>query len=261
MKKLKKRTIIILVVLFVFIVTIGVLVYRNRNTLFAVYYTATNQGSKLEKMKLDTDKRALEAIKEFGIKDVRPLSEEEEEQLRKGEITEEEAVDLVLGKKDSKTEATSGSAESASSSTGGKESSSTAKTELPTATDSGSTTDPNKEKNEEIAELIGELYVLKAKFSNDLSNVEAWVSEKYLLYTSEYGEGKIPSSIKTKVGKEAYAKATALETECDTKVNNILTRITTLLKETGQSTSVVDEIKAAYDNEKMLAKSYYMSLI
>lgn len=261
MKKMKKRTIIILVVLFVFIVTIGVLVYKNRNTLFAVYYTITNQGSKLEQKKLDTDERALEAIKEFGVTDVRPLSEEETEQLKKGELTEEEAVDLVLGRKDSKTGDEAGSSETSSSSTSGKDSSSTTKTETTTSTNSVSTTDPNKQKNEEIAELIGEMYVLKARFSNDLEAIEKWVKDTYRPYTREYGVGNEPSSVKTKIGKEAYAKALALETECDTKVTAILDKLRVLLKETGQDVKLVDEIKAAYDNEKMLAKSKYMSKV
>ena len=104
-------------------------------------------------------------------------------------------------------------------------------------------------------------YVLKAKFSSDLKGIEDWVNAKYRELTKEYGEGNIPYSVKTKVGKAAYNDALELEANCDAEVEEILTELTTLLEETGQSTTVVDEIRAAYENEKMLAKSYYMDQV
>ena len=61
------------------------------------------------------------------------------------------------------------------------------------------------------------------------------------------------------MGKRAYEKALALEDECDVKVNDILSKVKVLLKETKQSTVIVDEIKASYENEKSKAISYYMS--
>ena len=105
------------------------------------------------------------------------------------------------------------------------------------------------------------MYVLKAKFSNDLKAIEDWVNQKYVEYSREYGSGNIPYSVKAKVGKKAYNDALALEEDCDEKVEEILTKITTLLEETGQSTNIVSEIRAAYENEKMLAKSYYMEQV
>ena len=208
----------------------------------AIYYKYTNQMDVLEQNKQDTDKKALDTMKEFGVETVRPLTDEETEQLNSGEITEEEAVDIILGKLD---------AEPEESTTTGEQSNTT----------STSTNDVNKEKNEEIARLIGEMYVLKAKFSSDLKGIEDWVNSKYREYTKEYGEGNIPYSVKAKVGRKAYNDALALEADCDAKVENILSKITVLLQETGQSTNVVDEIRASYENEKMLAKSYYMDQV
>ncbi|MBR5518912.1 MAG: hypothetical protein IKV86_07810 [Clostridia bacterium] len=246
LKNTKIRSIIVLVILFALLICIvwaGLFVYKNRNSILAIYYTYTNQLNVLEQNKQNTDERALQAIKEFGIESVRPLTEEETEQLNSGEITEEEAVDLVLGKGENAEGTGNSNAEE------GKE------------TSSETTTNINPEKNEEIARLIGEMYVLKAKFSSDLKGIEDWVNSKYMELTKEYGEGNIPYSVKTKVGKTAYNNALNLEAECDAKVEVILTRLTALLKETGQSTNVVSEIRAAYENEKMLAKSYYMDQV
>ena len=247
-KKMKKANVIILVILFVFIVATGIFVYKQRDTLLPMYYVITNQTYKLEQKKLDTDQRALDAIKEFGIEDVRPLTDDEAKKLNEGEISEEEAVDIILGRTEEDKQTGKNPSDVPSS--------------LTTPEPDISSSEEYKAKNEEIAQLIGKMYVLKAKFSNDLADIEKWVSEKYVFYYKEYGGSEnIPSSVKTKVGKQAYAKAIELEAECDSQVNNILSRITTLLKETGQSTKIVDEIREAYENEKMLAKSYYMSKI
>ncbi len=244
MKRLKNKkisTIIVLVILFILligIVTAGLLFYKNRNSIMAVYYMYTNKVGDLEQNKLATDEKALNAIKEYGIENVRPLTEEETGKLTSGEITEEEALDIILGNEE-ETDST------------GEESNN----------QSGSTTTENSEKNKEIAQLIGQMYVLKAKFTNELASIEDWVISQYRVYVKEYGEGNIPYSIKVKVGKAAYAKALNLEADCDNQVNDILSRLTVLLQETRQSTNLVTEIKAAYENEKMLAKTQYMSKI
>ena len=246
MKRLKNKktsTIIVLVILFILLVgfaAAGHLAYKNRNSLMAVYYMYTNKVSDLEQNKQNTDEKAMNAIKEYGIENVRPLTDDETEKLTSGELTEEEALDMILGKEE---DAGSASGENPS---GNNE-------------QSGNTSAGNSEKDEEIAQLIGQMYVLKAKFTNELAAIEKWVEDQYWIYTKEYGEGNVPYNIKAKIGKAAYAKALELETNCDNQVNDILSRLTVLLEETGQSTNLVTEIKAAYENEKILAKTQYMS--
>ena len=126
--------------------------------------------------------------------------------------------------------------------------------------DEETSSDEKDDKQEEISQLIGKLYVLKSGFSSELAGIEQWVEDEYAIYYKEYGDG-VPSSIKTKIGKAAYAKALALEEKCDGEINNILSRLEVLLEETGQDTSLVTEIRNAYENEKMVAKSKYMSKI
>ena len=246
-KTKKKSTITILILLFILltgIVFAGGFIYKNRNTMLAMYYLSVNKVEQLEQNKIETEQKAIDAIKEYGIEDVRPLTEEETNKLNSGELTEEEAVDIILGK-DNKTPNQKDEGQ-------GGISDSSNESKVP---------DDVAQKNEEIAQLIGKLYVMKAKFSQDLTAIEDWVNSEYRKYSKEYGSGKIPSSIKIKVGKAAYAKALDLESKCDAQVGEILERITVLLKETGQSTSIVKEIEASYENEKMVAKTYYMNQI
>lgn len=248
MKKWKVVLLVILAIVLVALVTAGVLLFRNWNTVSALYYSFTGQSEQVNINKADTDKRAEEAIKDYGIENIRPLDEEETQKLNSGELTEEEAINIVLGKTDESSET---SATTANENNGGDKVS-----EKP----NGLTDEQIKQKKDEIAELIGKMYVLKAKFTNELSAVESWVNSEYSRVRSANG-GTISTAEKWKIGKTAYSKALALESDCDSQVSAILNRLTVLLEETGQSTKLVSEIKTAYENEKVSAKSFYMSKI
>ncbi len=332
---MKKKSIILLVVLVIVAIIISVasvFVVKNWNKIHTMYYVLTGRSDELEQKYARDEEKLKETIKDIGIDGIRPLTEEESDKLSKGEISEEDAINIILGR----TEETSSDSESGSTE-GNNEMVSSEKTETNNSskeyevTEDGEaiTTDKNKteqsseenkktnqtknegtnekvsqsknndgkkinqskddnskkttqtkdeqqpqvndekkeeqtpeykEKNEEISRLIGELYVLKSQFSADLSAIEDWVNSQYRIFCEEYGGPEnIPSSAKTKVGKRAYEKALALEDACDVKVNEILSKVKILLKETNQSVSIVNEIKASYENEKSKAISYYMS--
>lgn len=250
MKKGKAVLLVILAIILVALIVAGVVVYKNWNTVSALYYSFTGQSEQVDINKVDTDKRAEEAIKDYGIENIRPLDEEETEKLNSGELTEEEAIKIVLGREDERSD-TSTSTENTN------ENNSSNKVPEPLK---GSTDEEIKKKKDEIAELIGKMYVLKAKFSNELSAVESWVHSEYNRVRTANG-GTISTAEKWTIGKAAYSRALALEGDCDSQVSAILNRLTVLLEETGQSTKLVSEIRAAYENEKVSAKSLYMSKI
>lgn len=300
---MKKRNVILLIVLgivvTVFIVA-GILIYKNWNVITAMYYHYSGNAEELEKNRDDADKRAEEAMKALGIENIRPLTEEETDKLNSGEISEDEAVKLVLGNEeettDEQSENTEPQKDSENKTDSGNDKTSEAESsdnktspesEKTTGTQgagsnagkndssgSGNKTNTGKNDNvkepeespeikakkDRIAELIGKMYVLKSKFSKELSAIEDWVNSKYREFCKEYGGAEnIPSSAKMKVGKKAYEDALALEASCDTEFYAILDEIETLLIETNQSTSVVSEIKSSYESEKKIAISYYMS--
>lgn len=238
---MKKKNIVLLIILLIILVVVGFIAHKYRNYFSAFYHVATNSGEELEEKKLETDQRAIDAIKEYGIETVRPLTEEETAKLNSGELTEEEAVNIILGNFE-------GDGESQQAST----------PNLDNPPDTSADSEALKEKSAEIAQLIGKIYVLKAKFTGELDAVEDWVYAEIKKLTQE--ERKSTSS-KVRIGREAYSMALDLEAECDGQMDDILNRLTVLLKETGQSTSLVSEIREAYENEKTLAISYYMDKI
>lgn len=238
---MKKKTVILLIIFLVILIAGGIFARKYWNYFSAFYYVATQNSDKLVEKKEETDQKAIDTIKEYGIETVRPLSEEESSKLNSGELTEEEAVNIILGKTDNGTEAS---------------------TEITQNQENNQVVNSEQqklqEKNEEIAQLIGKVYVLKAKFTGELDKIEKWVHEEYRKLSSEE---KKSTSAKVKIGRSAYSKALALQSDCDAQMEEIFGRLTVLLKETGQSTALVDEIRAAYENEKKVKISYYMDKI
>ncbi len=239
---MKRRSIILLIIFLIIIISAGLVACKYYDYISMFYKAATTSSEKLQESKQEADQRAMEAIKEYGIETVRPLTEEETEKLNNGELTEEEAVNIVLGRLDGEV-----STQNNNSSVQGT-----------SANDNGLSEAVLKEKNAEIAQLIGKVYVLKAKFTNELDAVEKWVHSEYNKLTKEE---KKSTSAKVKIGKEAYSRALALEADCDIQMEEILDRLTVLLEETGQSTTLVGEIRTAYENEKTVKISYYMDKI
>ena len=254
MKKKRVVLLIILILVAIIISVASVFTVINWNKIHTAYYVLTGKGAELEQKYEKDEEKLQESAKDLGIETIRPLTEEESNKLNSGEISKEEAIDLILGKNEETKPPDNNGTENDNSNSSEKKENANNKDE------NNSISSEYKEKNEEISWLIGELYVLKTQFSADLTRIEDWVNEQYRALCKEYGSSEnIPTSVKTKVGKRAYEKALALEDECDVKVNDILSKVKVLLKETKQSTVIVDEIKASYENEKSKAISYYMS--
>lgn len=241
---MKKKTVILLIIFLVILIVAGVASYKYYNYFSALYYVVTDNNDKLIEKKNETDQKAMETIKEYGIETVRPLTEEESTKLNSGELTEEEAVNIVLGKTDANTESKAEETQKQENSVNNQV--------------NNNEQQKLNEKKEEIAQLIGKIYVLKAKFTNELDGIEKWVHGEYKKLTAEE---KKSTSAKVKIGRSAYSKALALQADCDAQMEEILSRLTVLLKETEQSTALVDEIRAAYENEKKVKISYYMDKI
>ncbi len=260
MKKRKVVLLIILTALLIALIFVGCFVFKNFNTIKTMYYVFTGQDEVIKTINTETDKIATEAIKEQGVENIRPLTEEEANKLNSGEMTEEEAIEIILGKNEENvsskdTTPNNSNAESVSGNAG------TSKEESPTVSNEEVKKEEEiKKKKEEIASLIGKMYVLKAQFTGKLAGIEGYVETEYRKLVDKYGYD-IPSSEKTRVGMAAYENALALEAECDGQVKTILDRVEVLLKETGQNTALVKQMQEAYESEKMVAKSHYMSLI
>jgi len=116
--------------------------------------------------------------------------------------------------------------------------------------------DKNKLIEEEISNSLAQLYALKAKYVNKLGELEREVKEQYL---------NLPKSKQNKEGKKELVMANIdyvanLEKTCDSEVDKVVAELEKKLKELGGDLEIIQIIKDAYDEEKELKKSYYLSL-
>lgn len=108
----------------------------------------------------------------------------------------------------------------------------------------------------ELAAMVGEIYALRASFVGQLDGLLQQAKAEYSALSPEQREKQ-----KNSLTSKYIGLAGNLESNCDSQMESILSRIQKHLKETGGDTSLVKEIRKVYENEKALKKSYYMSMM
>ena len=109
---------------------------------------------------------------------------------------------------------------------------------------------------DELNRLIAEIYVMEEEYTQ-------WLEAAYQRAIDEYHA--LPKEKQTTVNKYAIgskymAKGLEKEKECDGKMASIENRLRVLLTRLGEGTGLVDQIDAAYKEEKSMKKAYYMGL-
>ena len=222
---MKKPLKIILIILLVLLVGISAAAVWQRDNIKAFYigmkYSSPDEISAL----LDNNNKIIEdALKEYNAGDITELDEEQKKELESGALTEQDAVDIVLGRKDGKKQ-TPGSAQ-------------------------------KDETDEKIAEQIAKMYVLKAQYTSALEGLRSSIIAEYKALPKE----QHTAASKEALGKKALGMAASLESSCDANVNAIISELKSILSAAGRDMSLVSSVQAAYNNEKKLKKAYYINM-
>jgi hypothetical protein len=236
---MNKKKIIILSIVALFFVLITFAVVYNYDLIIAVKDGIFETKENLDIKKEENAKKEQEALKEAGVENVRPLTEEEKKEFTEGNITEEEVINIITGKTTVE--------EVKQNKNDSKEQVSNPK---PPAKDN-----KENETNEKIAELVGQIYVIEAKFTSELTALERWALSQFEhLPTVEEKKAK-----KKELMAYGFPKLSALEKECDTQVSKVLKELESVLKSAGQSTELCRQIEDAYYEKKQITKSYYIN--
>lgn len=265
MKTVKKVVLIVLLILLILVVAVGIWQKDNiKSFINSIIYSDQEIAQKLEENAKKMDK----IIEETEYIDIRTggFTDEEEAAIASGEITKEEAKKILKGKttleelreKKKPTESDDKKKPDSQNS----ETTSTKPTEPEKNDSSKEPADKEPEKppqedkmTKEVSDIVAELYVIQADFINKLETIGQQMYYEYTEITN-YDRSQISSIIDKNlptVGK--------LERECDTKINNLLTKLEEALKDGGGDLSLVDEIRNYYYEEKSLKKTYYFDQI
>ena len=244
---MNKRRWILLFIILLIVILLGSFVVKHRNTLEALVDSFRySQDEVIEK--LNENKNDLQQyIDENENITVRDLTQEEAKQLNNGEITEEEAVGILTGKKPETQVPTDAPASK------------------PKEPDAPASKPKEPDASENIAdvaisEAIAKLYIQKSKYLGKLDDIEAKVRQEYVnLVKSNNLSVEEKKAAKQQFLNSNLSMVAAWENECDSIVNGILEEIKTALKSSNQDDSIVKKLKEAYLNEKRLKKSYFIN--
>jgi hypothetical protein len=267
----KKKYIILFSVLAVIIAAGTAVVLSQRNNIATVRYFLTYSPEELRDRLAENEQRILDAVEEHLPVTVHDLTDEEKELMASDELSKEDAVGIIV----ERTIANSlsigeqpAAADQAREDSHDYESSMdevqptvvqdqeymevfdlTIDTiELATAEESTSYDDTTSY----IIELIAEVYVLRAYFTNRLEQMHRAAIDEYLALS-----GAQQSEItRMDIGIKYLNLAGELEAECDRLMDDIVARF----RRTGGDTSLINDIMFSYAEEKSLKKAYYMSL-
>lgn len=252
---MKKAGKIALAVVGVVLVAGAITVAVQWNNIKALSYMMTMDTGTLSERAEENRKTLDKAMEDYQIPTY-TFSEEEMAQLASGELSEEEAASRLLGQSGSGETGTTeepapSQSQAPSESPSASQAPSASQSAAPSQSASQSGDNATQEAEAELRQLVATMYVLQATYEGKL---EAIVQEAI----DEYTAGEHTSENRTKIVYSKYDALTKLEKECDQKVADIVARMRELLKATGQSESLADEVQKTYEEEKSLKKAYYI---
>lgn len=232
----------ILIVLLILLAILAGLAFWQRDNLQALRDAARYSPEELEEQMENNQQLIQDTMDANPDISVRPMTEEERQALLDGTLSREELLKNLLGPLGE-----------------------TAEIETPAGPSNETTSDPaepekpqkpeNSGYEKELSAIIAEVYVLQAEYTGALEGMFASAKAEYLALPAEQRTQANKASIASKY----LSKASALEGQCDAKMNGIVSSMTSLIQANGGDMSLVDTVVYTYANEKSLKKSWYMS--
>ncbi len=264
-EKVKKRKShkllkIILCIILLFVAAVSALAIWQRDNINAVIKAQSSTKEQLAEEINASKANTQKEIEKYNIPVKRDFTLEEEEQIRKGTLSVEEAVARIM----SENSYTGGDEAGTDDNVSNTEQSDTAEVKG-NADNKGNTADNSSDteakkaltKEQEIAaKYITQMYALKAEYIGELGAFEKQLKKEY---KQQFGSDRSAASI-SKFIQNNMGRAITMESQCDEKVDKVLTDMRNELEAIGADTTIVQIAEDSYMNEKSLRKSYYLSL-
>lgn len=222
-----------LTVLALVVLALGALAWRFREELRAFRIARQYSTGELQEQLDGTDQTIRDAVDASSDIAVRAPTDEEKQALRDGTMTQDELVGRLTGGE-----------EKAASDAKPEE------TEKP-----AEEPDAQQEYQKALSALIAKVYVLREEYTNALEDMEtAARADYYALPDGQRSTAKLAPLVSSYL-----AKATALEKECDGKMDAVIAEMEQLIKENNGDMSLTDTVFDTYVKEKSLKKAWYLS--
>ncbi len=229
-----------------FLLVLSALGLWQKNNLQALYLYLNYDRQDISLIIDENREKLQKDIAKYGAYLPRDLTAEEAEMLATGDLTVEEATNLLLsdgnkGETSSQSEEdTKGQNLSSNTPSNG--------TIVNKATDSS---------GEIIRKYVAHIYSLKAYYMGQLNQIEARARSEYGTMT----EKEQKNLSKTAFLKKYMSYANSLMNECDGQMALLLGEMKSELRAVGGDLSVITTIKQSYEFEKAAQKAYYLSFV
>lgn len=110
--------------------------------------------------------------------------------------------------------------------------------------------------DEQLAKLIAQLYIQQDRYERELLEIIRQAHQEYVAYPEE----ERSLVLKVQVVLSKTGALTELEQDCNAEVDSICAKMETLLKENGQNTALVKEVRKTYDQKKADLKKELLKL-
>ena len=227
------------------------LYWWQRENLKAVKDAASHSSAELEEKLAENQQQIRDVVDAAPEIVVREVTEEERQALRDGTMTQEELIERLL---DPGEQSDSTAAPGMEETPPGEDAKAPAETPTLPAEQPKPVEDPYQK---ELSAIIAKVYVLREDFTMALDNMYDEAKAEYIALPAE----KRTKSNLMVLASKYLSKATALEKECDARMDEIVADMEKLIQENNGDMSLVDTVVYSYANEKSLKKSWFMSKI
>jgi hypothetical protein len=248
MKRISK---VLLTILIIIAAAAGVVLYVQYDNIYALINGMNTSSEDLAAQMNDNREKLKEEVEKYTSSEIIDISAEDEEKLLNGEITVEDVAekyhlpleymkdDFIVSSEDiydNSSNTTSASANTIPGTANNKEN--------------------EKAIDAAISDGVSKMYALKAKYVNKLGELEREVINQY---------SNLPIEKQTKDSKYSLVMdnidyVADLEQKCDNEVTKVISTLETELIRLNGNTEIIQILKDAYQQEKEVKKSYYLSL-
>lgn len=260
MKNKKKKShkihfCVLLIIFFLIIVFVALYIWQ-KNNINAIVGAAKYTEDDIQQQIVDSKTDVQSELEEHDIVGLRDFTFEEEEQIRKGQLSVEDAIARIMEESDvaGDMDASVGNssnqgnniADNKSDNKGTDQNNSSGGSSVAGSSDTENTASQEKAI---LTEYTQKLYTLKATYLGQIGNLIDQAK-------ADHANG---ANAKTLMSKY-LGQAASLESQADSQVDALLSELTQKLNSIGADTSIVNTMRSSYENEKSLKKSYYLSL-
>ena len=262
---MSRRKQILCVLLALAVVIVGICCWQ-RNNLRALGMSLRLSQDELSGEMDRQRERTEEAARQAGVS-VRALTDEEKQTLRGSEVSREELIDRITDSVQPAIEQTvaddtaadDAAADNTAADDTAADNTAAADTAAPSSAQQPQPQEPEDSEQtlrDQLARQIAEIYVMEAEYTDWLEQANQDAIDEF----TALPESEQTTANKYSIGMTYLSAALEKEKECDAEMKTAEDAIRSLLTQLGDSTSLVDEIHAAYLEEKAAKKAYYLSL-